>query len=107
MEIRRFRRKRERERESAIDRSNFESHMLLIKGVGWPTFPKTDRGIRDKVLRSRNRKARRECCPRDLYAIGQSDPSVPFTVPTTKNNGRSAISTRSQPRVTPSSSAHD
>lgn len=27
---------RERERESAIDRSNFESHMLLIKGVGWP-----------------------------------------------------------------------
>lgn len=36
MEIRRFRRKRERERESAIDRSNFESHMLLIKGVGWP-----------------------------------------------------------------------
>lgn len=78
--------------------------MLLIKEVwaGPPSLKRIDRGIRDKVLRSRNRKARRECCPRDLYAIGQSDPSLPFTVPTTKNNGRSAIS-----MVVPPPTVHD
>lgn len=67
-----FARFEENGRACTIDRSNFVSHMLLIKEVrGGPPSLKR---IRDKVLQSRNRKARRECAREIFMRSGKAIP---------------------------------
>lgn len=69
-----FARFEENGRACTIDRSNFVSHVLLIKEV-WGGPPSLKR-IRDKVLQSRNRKARRECA-REIFM--RSGKAIPLT----------------------------